>query len=289
MNAIAQVSVCDWDGNPAYRPLAGIGQGLIVGKGFAPRERDEPSEDTYTAAVAVWKLVNSRGVKNPDVRAFWTDCCDYRHLIFHNGKDCRLLNRAPGVAAGYREAISLEPVRVAEISAAQSQTIEVVRYNRDVVVGEWVDPEQTNKFSKTPEKVRAFRRVDTLVRLLAGGTLTKEHVAAGFRLRDDYELAEGARPGSERSEVRGTNVGGPADAQIAAVARYRNAVQAVGKSLCSMVLHVVLDNRSITAWAEPRGKSVSECTGYLLAGMDRLVEHYGEALSAHELSRAEEA
>jgi hypothetical protein len=283
-----EAPVCDWEGNPAFRPLTGMGEGHVIGKGFVPRNRTETAVDTFATASAIWRHAKQTGARGVMVQAFWTDCCGHKHLLFHNGKDCRLLARAQSVADGYQSSLESVHARVAEIAVAQSETIEPVRYGRDVTASKWVDPVQANQFAKTPEKVKGFRRIDTLVRLLAGGTLTKEHVAAGFRLRDDYEVSEGARPGSERSEIRGSGTGGPLDAQLAAVARYRAAIQAVGKIPSAMVLHVVLDNRSITAWAEPRGMSVSSATGYLLCGMDRLQEHYGHSIEHRDIQRVED-
>ena len=77
----------------------------------------------------------------------------------------------------------------------------------------------------------------------------------------------------------------PSVGLLAAMGRYRAAVQAVGQSASVLLIHVCLDNRSLTEWAEPRGFSVSVVTGRLLAAMDRLAEHYGVTLD--DLKRVE--
>ena len=161
-----------------------------------------------------------------------------------------------------RKARNDERRRVIALSILQASPVEPVRMGRDVDVASWRDPEDTNVQRRTPKMVSGHRRIDTLIRLHLGGTVTKEHVAAGFRFRDDHELSDGARPGSERTEIRGSSgAGGPDDVQLAAIARFRAAVEAVGKGPSTMVAHVVLLTRSLTAWAEARACSVSLAPG----------------------------
>lgn len=286
MSHIANLA-CDWDGPPAYRPLTGLGEGRISGKGFAPRQRHETADATYDAASAIWAILQRGKTQGAAVQAFWTDVCGHKHLIFRDGRDCRLATRGQSVAADYAAALAAAPARVRAIEEGQAQPIEPVRYGRDVVAGEWTDPVQTNKFSKAPERVRGFRRTDALVTLLKRGTITERHVAVGFKLRDDHELSEGARIGGQRSEIRGGgDASGPADVQLAACARFRAAIQAVGKTVSGMVVHIVLNNQTIASWAEMKGMSASVATGYLISGLDRLQDHYEPSMDPRDLERA---
>ena len=199
--------------------------------------------------------------------------------------------RAASEAADrYEAAIAGQEDRVKAIASSQAHPIEPVRYQRDVAPAVWTDPEQRNKFSKTPEKVVGFRRVDEMVRLEKRGTITKLHLAAGIKLRDDYEIGElGGRQGLDLTEIRtGGDGGTPSQVRLDALARYRGAVQAVGPRLSTIMLHVVISNGTVTSWAERRVMSLSRATGYLEAAMDRLADHYDPHVQLADIERAEE-
>ncbi len=208
----------------------------------------------------------------------------YQRVLLQKLRDQR---RVRETAERYDAAVAAEPDRVKLINDGQAQVIEPVRFKRDVERQSWIDPEQRNKFSKTPEKVVGFRRIDALVRLQRGGTINERHLAAAIKLRDDFEIGDGARPGCDRVVAggQGQNPGGPTDRQIDAMARYRAAVQAVGKTLSGILLHVVLENRTVKDWAEKRSRSLNSSTGYFVAAMDRLLDHYGDDLTHDDLER----
>ena len=199
-------------------------------------------------------------------------------------------NRQRKAAERYTAAVAAEPLRVAAIAAGQAMPVEPVRHGRDVEKRPWVDPEQTNSFSKEPQRVHGFRRIDELVRLQRRGTLTLDHLAAGLKLREDFELSEGVRIGATPLVVRVSNpVGGATQVQLDALTRYRNAIRAVGQTQSGIVIAVVLENRTVTTWAEKRAMSITRATGYLEGAMDRLFDHYKHDITAADMDHARDA
>jgi len=155
---------------------------------------------------------------------------------------------------------------------------------------EWVDPEDMDRSKRTPRKVSGYRRTDALVGLQkrSDGKITQKHLDAADKLRDAYQIGvEGARPGQGRSFAQDAVMTGFAagdymkhDDRLGALQRYKLALRAVGPSLAGILVHVVLLNRDLAAWAKER-KSLSgreltshDCRGYLIAGLDALVDHF---------------
>ena len=143
---------------------------------------------------------------------------------------------------------------------------------------EWDDPADINTRSKAPRQVLGYRRTDPLRTLhIKQDLITKEHLAAAERLRDDCELGHGARPGSERSEIRSSgHSGGPGDAQLDALRRYTAALSSVGYGTksCELMLSVVIHGSDVTAWCEGYGISRHVGVGLLVAALDLLKLHY---------------
>ena len=142
---------------------------------------------------------------------------------------------------------------------------------------EWDDPDDKNTRSKTPRQVIGYRRADPLLILhRRGGEVTKDHIRAAHRFRDDYEIGHGARPGYERPEAGcgAADAMGAAEMQFRAMDSYKAAMLAVGIRLSSILVVVVLEGRSPTSYAEERGQSAVKMVGYLVAALDRLLEHY---------------
>ena len=145
---------------------------------------------------------------------------------------------------------------------------------------EWDDPSDTNTRSKTPRQVIGYRRADPLLILhKRGGEVTKDHIRAAHRFRDDYEIGHGARPGYDRMNAAAGSSDdkerpGAAEMQFRAMDGYKAAMLAVGIRLSSILVVVVLEGRSPTSYAEEKGQSAVKMVGYLVAALDRLQEHY---------------
>jgi len=135
----------------------------------------------------------------------------------------------------------------------------------------WDDPDDTGRRGSYVRMVHGYRRSDPLITLhrRSPREVTQQHLQAAERLRDDYEIGEGINLGKGSG-----GESGPLDVQIDARTRYRAAVQAVGPRLCTVLLPVVLSAWTVKQWAEDRGMSETKATGYLIAALDRLQDHY---------------
>ena len=164
------------------------------------------------------------------------------------------------------------------VKGVRGPDVKVVHRHPIVQRGEWADPDDTNQRSKTPRPVLGYRRADPLRTMhIRGDLVTKEHMVAAERLRDDCELGHGARPGSERSEIRASgHAGGPGDAQLDALARYTAAVASAGfgTKSCEVMLWVVIHGGDASGWAEAHGISRHVVIGLLVAALDNLERHY---------------
>lgn len=153
-----------------------------------------------------------------------------------------------------------------------------------VEAGEWRDPEDNEALTRGADgrrgqrTVRGYRVVDPLLHLHRRNPteVTAEHVRAAARLRNDYETANGAQCTAAELRITSGAAGGknPADVQLDAIARLRGAIQAVGPSLYGVLAPVVIHGWTVGRLAEARGSSAHRVTGYLVAALDRLADHY---------------
>ena len=146
----------------------------------------------------------------------------------------------------------------------------VVRLHRgEVTLEETADPDQPNR------TIRRARTVWVPDVLLGNGTIDRTHHLAAIKYHDDYAFGvQGAR---DRFGIYVDNPASPSgyrDAQLLAVTEYRLATEAVGMVAASALAACVLGNGTMAAWAISKGWPVQRAQGYLLAALDRLVEHY---------------
>jgi hypothetical protein len=155
------------------------------------------------------------------------------------------------------------------------------------VRGEWDDPSDTNTRSRSATQVSGYRRNDPLLTLWVRGgrktgtevhpnsEVTALHIRAAERYRDDFEIANGAQPGYERGEVRGSSSpGAPSEFRLHALRSYRAATTAVGARLSRILVAIVLGREDLSGYAEAFGISAHSAKGYLIAALDRLLDHY---------------
>lgn len=143
---------------------------------------------------------------------------------------------------------------------------------------QWRDPDDAVALERGPngrrhqKTIAGYRAIDPLDRL----PCQPDHHKAARRLRQDWERGSGATSG--RSEA-GYVDGGSRDhdsiaAQLEARRRYQDAVQALGQRACAYVLPVVLSGWTCADLVGKFGGNAMSVQGRVMAGLDRLSEHY---------------
>ena len=153
-----------------------------------------------------------------------------------------------------------------------------IRHPNRVAPAQWRDPDDTQALARDERgrigqrRISGFRAIDPLQRL----PCEPSHITAAKRFRADWELGSGARSGGAAldrvdcgSHDRDT-VSGPLEARR----RYQDAVASLGPSACLYVLPVVLSWWTVADLVAARGGNPMQVQGRVMAGLDRLVEHY---------------
>ena len=140
-----------------------------------------------------------------------------------------------------------------------------------------------------------YRRADPLRRMHAQNSslVTRHHMRAADRFSRDYEVGVlgGTKPGGDmKARVDCDSPPDMAEARLLAIGRYRSACDAMGPSLRIPVQQLVLHRWSLARIAWALGVAESSISGYLVAALDRLCDHYeperntrGTVAAAHEL------
>jgi hypothetical protein len=144
----------------------------------------------------------------------------------------------------------------------------------------WRDPADTSPNRRNPKRIDGYRAADALITLKKrGGQITQLHLRAASKLRSSHELGElGARPGYERPEIGCVHFGptdGPQTIRLDALRSYREAREAVPRSQWPILEHVVIKNGSVSSYGVEHRMRKDLATGYLIAALDCLVDHYG--------------
>ena len=138
------------------------------------------------------------------------------------------------------------------------------------VVVDAADPAAPNR------TIRRARRVWAPDVLLAQGAIDQSHHHAARRYHDAY--AVGIMGARDRLTVYVDRAGAPrgfSEAQLFAATDYRKATQAAGQQASPLLAWCVLSYGSVAGWAQCKGWDARKAQGYLLAALDRLVDHYG--------------
>jgi hypothetical protein len=146
---------------------------------------------------------------------------------------------------------------------------------------QWDDPDHIHKTgTRTVRQVYGFRVADPLVKLHAHSprSITRRHLEASRRLRDDYEIAHEVgtvdsimRLGAPRSATIGA---GPAATRLDAMRRCRSAQDACAH-VWDVVALVVLAGWSLARWAQHVAKNPHAARERLAIGLDLLADYYG--------------
>jgi len=128
-------------------------------------------------------------------------------------------------------------------------------------------------------KTGGYRRANPLWRMHQadhGRTITRLHLAAATRFSEDYEIGiEGARlTMAARGIQDGCETADVSQTRMAALARYRAACEALGGTLRTPVQLLVLHNTPISRMVGLFGLVEDRLSGWVLAGLDRLCDHY---------------
>lgn len=123
--------------------------------------------------------------------------------------------------------------------------------------------------------VRSGARVQPVVeRLQRRGQLTRRQHAAAAELYRCWAL--GVCGAKDRQAVNGSwEPAGYADAQLAALARYREARDLLGGRLWPIVFSVAIDDVPVTRWAESHRENTQAQMGVLRVGLDMLADLFG--------------
>ncbi len=121
-----------------------------------------------------------------------------------------------------------------------------------------------------------YRRADPLQAMRSHGVVSATHLRAADRFSADYEVGIlGASPVQLTTEwVDGGGGQGLTDRQLAAADSYRAACDALGASLRTVVQWVALHRWTIKSVATALRVPEQRASGYLVAGLDRLADHY---------------
>lgn len=147
---------------------------------------------------------------------------------------------------------------------------------------EWPEPLVPGpKPARDPEPVSGWRGVDPIRRLASRSSLvTDAHLAAVERYRDLYEHGFGGGGMRGRDVIvtitrgRGATPSPPADARLAAVARWRAARDFAGGRFPDLLDHVALQLGDVSSWARRTGIDRKIAMGMLVVTLDRLAEYF---------------
>ena len=117
---------------------------------------------------------------------------------------------------------------------------------------------------------RIQRPVD---RMLRRGQITSRQHEAGRRLQDDWDRIAGLVD-RELGMPKGPPVFEPTDGRLDAARRYREALQAVGPRLSPLVVAVILEERSVEAYAQAAGEDRRRLMGKLEHALDEIGDIY---------------
>lgn len=156
------------------------------------------------------------------------------------------------------------------------------------VAAKWRDPDDLNAGRRSPREIKGTRASDPLVALSnrSGSLVTAAHLRAAGRFLADYEVGVlGARQNMpEKAGGRGSpGAMYPSEQQCARLRSVQIAERAVGPTGVRILHHVVCGipdplRRDVASYARRFGINAQVAMGLLVATLERLVEHYGDAV-----------
>ena len=134
-------------------------------------------------------------------------------------------------------------------------------------------------FAEPDAKRGGYRRADPIARMhaKAPSMVTRAHIAAARKFSEDYEIGDlGASLGGGSMEYvdGGGATGDVSEQRLDAMARYRDACDAVGPSMRTALQLLILHRWSLVDIAELLGMGEQRASGWVCAGLDRLADFY---------------
>ena len=120
------------------------------------------------------------------------------------------------------------------------------------------------------------RRVETqtnMDRYLKHRRITQRQYDAGMRIYADWRR-QGGEPRVVAAYEHRIPGSGDTDREVMARKRYTDAIQAVGKRLTGVIVHVALLDHSVGDWAREHGYRAEAGMAALHLALDTLADHY---------------
>jgi Domain of unknown function (DUF6456) len=152
-----------------------------------------------------------------------------------------------------------------------------IRHARGEIIREdRPDIEDESAYKRT---IRGARRSDGLRSALSCGSIDYPQWLAGERLRNDLEIADGARDRQFGMPARDHTMCGPGEAQIDAMKRVREVFSAISAGNIGIIRAVVVHYRGLTdimRHVPQRAKATASAKAKLASGLDEIATYYGE-------------
>jgi hypothetical protein len=189
------------------------------------------------------------------------------------------------ILAGMEEAAREEQAPAAQRVAIVGLTADIIRRTPR---GQEPITQQLRPPLVIPDQ-RGLSRINPLAAMLANGqgqTVTREHLRAATRLKNDYDTGvEGARsPKPATTRVDGAARDEAEYPWLDAITRYNAALDAVGCGLRGVVHAIGVDWRRAGDIATDIGMSEKVTVGLIVAGLDRLADHYNPGATQPRLT-----
>ena len=162
------------------------------------------------------------------------------------------------------------------------------------VKSSWADPDDANERAKTARLVLGLRAAGPLDHMRSP-SITEAHRKAASRFAATVETIMSAGYGSRARTPDGmpvtkaTACAPLTERALAAIGEHRAACQALGIIATALLMRLLVEGRTIREIAdEPADDQARQrrevALGRVVAGLDRLVEHYAEGGGAEELA-----
>ena len=201
--------------------------------------------------------------------------------------------RKRAAAAARRAAADARAADIAAAAALRAEEIaeEQAPHHQRVAVVDAAGTELRGPLAERDEKRGGYRRADTLRRAhnKNAALVTGLHLRAALRLALSYEVGHGAKLAAQLGgHVDGGAAADVPQRQLDALQEYRRACDALPPSLRSPVQWVAIHGYTFARVAQLLGLSEASVSGYVVAGLDCLCDHYWPDRTTREAAARED-